>query len=247
MEQYYIIDPKTYDDQFWWKKDDIEFWKNILLHPQKKVLELAAGTGRLAKPLLREKSMYKGLELSHEYVDFANSKFPTDLNPIIQGDMRLFNLEKKYDFIFIGFNSLLHLIRDDEIINCLSSIKNHMHYGTKLYIDIFMPDPNFLYRSAESNFIMEFFDTKEHCNSRIDETIFYNDIDEFVSVEWSYLKVDTNVLYNTFKFQMRVLYPDTVNRLLVDNGFRICSAWGSYDFEKISEDSSVQVYELELI
>ena len=78
MEQYYIIDPKTYDDQFWWKKDDIEFWKNILLHPQKKVLELAAGTGRLAKPLLREKSMYKGLELSHEYVDFANSKFPTE-------------------------------------------------------------------------------------------------------------------------------------------------------------------------
>ena len=29
MKEYYIIDPQTYDDQFWWKKDAIEFWKKI--------------------------------------------------------------------------------------------------------------------------------------------------------------------------------------------------------------------------
>ena len=30
MIQYYIINPQTYDDQFWWKKDDIQFWHNII-------------------------------------------------------------------------------------------------------------------------------------------------------------------------------------------------------------------------
>ena len=46
---------------------------------------------------------------------------------------------------------------------------------------------------------------------------------------------------------MKVLYPDTMNRLLVDNGFRVDNFWGSYSFDKISEDSAIQVYELGLI
>ena len=30
MSIYYSIPPQVYDDQFWWKKDDLEFWKNEL-------------------------------------------------------------------------------------------------------------------------------------------------------------------------------------------------------------------------
>ena len=48
-------DPKRYDDQYWWKKNDIEFWKHIH-HKNKhqKILELGCGTGRLAIPLIKE-------------------------------------------------------------------------------------------------------------------------------------------------------------------------------------------------
>ena len=245
MTKYYIINPQTYDDQFWWKKDDIEFWKNLVLSPSKTVLELAAGTGRLAEPLLREGSLYTGLEISDQYVDFANSKF-LDLNPIIQGDMRSFNLDRQYDFIVIGFNSLLHLLTDDDLMKCLSAIKRHMHKNTKLYIDIFIPNPAFLYRSDAPSFIMEFFDNQKQCNARIDESIVYNETNDIVSVVWSYLDMNADIVYNTFKFEMRILYPDTMNRLLIDSGFKVCNLWGSYSFEKISEDSAVQVYELSL-
>ena len=34
-------DPQRYDDQYWWKKNDIEFWKNIYSKiPGKNILEL---------------------------------------------------------------------------------------------------------------------------------------------------------------------------------------------------------------
>ena len=118
-KSYYSLSPQTYNDQFWWKKDDIEFWKQIFLNPNATILELAAGTGRLALPLIREKLQYKGLELSREYCNFANKQLDniSDKKHIIQGDMRTFNFNKTFDNIFIGFNSLLHLLNEEDLIS----------------------------------------------------------------------------------------------------------------------------------
>ena len=45
-----------------------------------------------------------------------------------------------------------------------------------------------------------------------------------------------------FNFKMKMYYPDTMNRLLIDNGFVINKIWGSYDKEKFSEESNLQIY-----
>ena len=243
MSTYYIIDPILYDDQFWWKKDDIEFWKSILVADDATILELAAGTGRLGIPLVREGAQYTGLELSTEYVKYGNLKFPSP-GPIIEGDMRNFNLLKTYDFIFIGFNSFLHLLSEKDVVQCFNSIKKHMHSETRLYIDIFIPDDSFLRRSPSSEMtVIDFFDSKSHCASTIKEKIAYDRLNEIASVSWQYVN-DKNICYRQFDFQMKVYYPDTMNRLFVDNGFYIYELWGSYDKAPLKETSSLQVYEL---
>ena len=43
---------------------------------------------------------------------------------------------------------------------------------------------------------------------------------------------------------MKAYYPDTLNRLLIDNGFIIHNLWGGYDMSHLNEDSSLQIYEL---
>ena len=243
MKEYYIIDPQTYDDQFWWKKDDIEFWKSILIANDITILELAAGTGRLGIPLVREGAQYTGLELSTEYVKYGNLKFPSP-GPIIAGDMRDFNFSKKYDFIFIGFNSFLHLLSEKDVIKCFDSIKKHMHSKTRLYIDIFIPDDSFLRRSPSSNLtVMEFFDSKNHYTSTIKEKLTYDRLNKIASVSWQYMD-DKNICYRQFDFQMKVYYPDTMKRLFVDNGFYIYGLWGSYDKSSLKETSPLQIYEL---
>ena len=245
MKQYYIIDPQTYDDQFWWKKDDIEFWKSILIANDATILELAAGTGRLGVPLVREGAQYTGLELSTEYVKYGNLKFPSP-GPIIEGDMRNFNFSKKYDFIFIGFNSLLHLLSEKDVVKCFNSIKKHMHSDTKLYIDIFIPDYSFLKRSPSSELtVMEFFDSQNSCTSTIKEQIAYDSLNEVVSVSWQYID-DNNICYRQFDFQMKVYDPDTMNRLFIDNGFYVNNLWGSYNKSSLKETSSLQIYELKI-
>ena len=39
MQTFYSIPPQVYEDQFWWKKDDVEFWKRELNQDNVKILE----------------------------------------------------------------------------------------------------------------------------------------------------------------------------------------------------------------
>ena len=243
MQEYYLIDPQTYDDQFWWKKDDIEFWKSTPTISNTTILELAAGTGRLAIPLIKEGVNYTGLELSKKYTQYANLKFES-LNPIIAGDMRKFNFNQSYDIIFIGFNSFLHLLTEKDVVKCFKSIQKHMHSNSRLYIDVFMPSPSFLYRSPSSKVtVLEFFDSQKKCLSTIEEKIDYNTLNEIVSVNWKY-KNDKNIYYKQFDFQMKIYYPDTIHRLLEDNGFCVNNLWGDYAKAPLTDESPLQIYEL---
>ncbi len=244
-DEYYLISPQTYDDQFWWKKDDIEFWKLIFSDNNLKILELGSGTGRLAQPIIKEGLNYAGLEISSKYVSYANLKFPF-LNPFVQGDMRNFNLNQKFDIIFIGFNSFLHLLSKKEVVQCFDSIKLHMHSESKLYIDIFTPSPSFLYRSPNISIdIMEFFDSLENSMVNIEEFSDYDESLEKISVIWEY-KNKKNICFRRFKFQMKIYYPHVINQLLLENGFKIHHLWGSYDMDVFSELSPLQIYELSI-
>ena len=244
-KSYYLIDPQLYDDQFWWKKDDIEFWKSQLLYSNKSILELAAGTGRLALPLVREGANYTGIEISKQYTIFANNKLSpyADKPPIIQGDMRIFNINKKFDFIFIGFNSFLHLLKEEEAINCLNSIKKHMHKETKLYIDIFVPHPLFLYRPKNhQTHVLDFYDTHINKEGYILETIDYNSSNEIADVIWKYFIINKKQ-YHKFNFKMKMYFPDTMNRILIDSGYAINAVWGNYSCSDFCEGSNLQIYQ----
>ena len=46
------VDADRYDAEHWWKTDDLVFWNEMAGEFGPRVLELAAGTGRLALPVL---------------------------------------------------------------------------------------------------------------------------------------------------------------------------------------------------
>ena len=68
------------------------------------ILELAAGTGRLAKKLLDYGFDYTGIDTSVEFLDVAIKTYGKQGTFLLR-DMRKFNLGKQFRFIFIGLRS----------------------------------------------------------------------------------------------------------------------------------------------
>ena len=238
--------PQLYDDIMWWKKDDIQFWLSTINKTKSyKILELCCGTGRIGLPLIKKGLDYYGIDLSKKFITHFKSKaedLNCNLNNIMTGDVRNFNLNQTFDFIFIGFNSLAHLLSNQDIENCFQVIQKHMHSKTVFAIDIFVPDASFLYRDDNQKIdIMDFLDSQTNEQITIMESIKYDASTEVNHIDWEFINKEKICRFN-YKFDMRMLFPDTLNRILTECNYHISNFYGDYDCNKFNEDSEKQIY-----
>ena len=244
LHSYYDLDPQIYDDQFWWKKDDIEFWKKELSNDGIKVLELGCGTGRIASGLIDNKLHYIGMDVSSEYITYATAKFKHFPNiSFIQGNMIDFNLEHTFDYIFIGFNTFLHLLTNDQAKQCFQCVKSHLSDGGIFILDIVHPHPSFLSKNDNaSELVMDFKDSEHDDIVQIYEKCKYDNATEICDIVWEYRYKKHLEYSKQFEYQMRMYYPDTMNRLLTESGFYIEDMYGDYDMNPFKENSHLQIY-----
>jgi len=236
-------DPELYDAAHWWKTNDLDFmahWADTVGDP---VLELAAGTGRLAVPILERGHHYTGLEQSAAYVTWAKQKL-APFHPrgqMIQGDMRDFHLGRRFQFIFIGFNSFLHLYTEEDIQACLACVREHLSDSGRFLIDIFVPNPLFLFREeGKKVYVMEFeHPSKGPCT--VDETNIYDPETQINHLNW-YFHYTREGLTEEYEFDMHILYPDTMDRVLTEAGFIIHQKLGDYEGHPMNANSSLQIY-----
>jgi len=224
----------------------MDFWTNIFHETDgNSVLELGCGTGRLAQVLLREGAYYTGLDIEPDFVTAAKEKLSGfgDFVSIVRGDMRSFDLEEKFDLIFIGFNSFLHLLTDKDAMLFFHSVKNHMHKKSRLIIDIYIPDPLFLYRPEEVRFpVLEFTDSNTGEHVYVNESNLYNSSTEINDLVW-YFSTEDRKDFNELQFSMRMYFPSKMNQMLIDSGFIICHQWGDYYRTELNEGSKLQIYD----
>lgn len=212
-------------------------------------MELASGTGRLAFGLLREGAEYTGLEIVPAFVDSAVEKLLGygDALSIINGDMRSFSLDKKFDLIFIGYNSFLHLLTDEDAYNCLQCVKFHMHEKSRFMIDIYIPNPLFLYRPEGFRFsVLEYTESKSGEKIFVEESNEYNTETEVNEITW-YYSTKSKKDYYIGKFSVRMYFPSKMNQILIDAGFKIIHQWGDYYRTDMGDGSKLQIYDTCLV
>ena len=97
------------------------------------------GHSELIAEKLNSKGKIIGMDLDPYALKMAKEKLEgVGASPyIVNKDMRNFRLNRKFDMIFIGFNSFLHLLTDDDALDCLGCVKQHMHKNSRVLVDIF--------------------------------------------------------------------------------------------------------------
>ena len=209
-------------------------------------MELACGTGRLANSLVRDGADYTGLELSPDFTELAQNKLDAYRNTpsIITGDMRNFQLNKTFDLIFIGFNSFLYLLTDGDAVSLFTCVKKHMHKNSRFLIDIFIPNPLFLYRPEGIQFpVLEYNDSHSNKLVKVKESSSYNTNTEINELAW-YFSFDDQKDFAIEQFSMRMYFPSKMNQILIDNGFRILHQWGDYYRTPLGDGSKLQIYDV---
>ena len=88
---------------------------------------------------------------------------------------------------------------------------------------------------------MDFKDSKTGELVEIFENSEYDNQSEICDIHWIY-KYNRSLKSKVFNYQMKMYYPDTINRLLIDNQFHIENVYGDYDMGDFNEDSHLQIY-----
>ncbi len=235
--------PLLYDEQYWWKKNDLDFWRDMLdLSPGRRVLELGAGTGRVAKALLKQDIAYTGIDNSKIFIDYSKKQIKDDNAKFIIADMADFNINKKFDLIFIPFNTFLHNLTDTDARSCIESVQRHMTDGSLFIIDILVPDPLFLYRPDNIRFpIMEFHSSDKDTVVIVEETVQYNSKKNILDISWYYSTAEEKD-FKKIKFKMRMFYNSEMIDMLNSLGISIKTIWGGYEREKYNEQSAQQIF-----
>ena len=203
------------------------------------VLELASGTGRLAKPIIDIGLPYTGIDTSEDFIQEAKKRFSN--KGVFQLDnMQDFQHKNHYDFIFIGFNSFLHNLTNKDAENCLSSVHKHLSKKGLFFVSAFIPDPVFLYQGDELHPATSFFIYRNK-QCRVMEKNKYHEDTQINHITWV-IETEGILSDESYTFKQRMYPPHMMDILLNKTGFTIKEKYGDWDKSPIDEFSPMQIY-----
>ncbi len=89
-------------------------------------LELASGTGRITLPLVRAGVSVDGIELSQDMIDRMREKPGGDAIVVRIGDMSQVAMERRYDLVYLVYNTIGNLLTQEDQVGCFENAARHL-------------------------------------------------------------------------------------------------------------------------
>jgi SAM-dependent methyltransferase len=124
---------------------DLAFWEGVVraVAPHR-MLELAAGTGRLTVPLARlgVAAELVALDSSRPFLERLRSRLgdtlPTRVT-VVEGLMQAPPVDGPFELVFVPFNSLAYLIEPEDRLACLNAARALLAPGGRVAFDVIQP------------------------------------------------------------------------------------------------------------
>jgi ubiquinone/menaquinone biosynthesis C-methylase UbiE len=222
---------------------DLQFYKKWLpKNKDAKILELCCGTGRLTLPIAKDGYNICGVDYTSSMLEQAKvkaSEAGLDIT-FIEADIRTLNLQEKFDLIFISFNSIHHLYKNEDLFKALNAVRNHLKDGGLLLLDCFNPNIQYIVEAAKEQTEIAAYTTDDGREVLIKQTMRYENATQINRIEWHYfINGEFNSIQN---LDMRMFFPRELDAYLEWAGFDVIHKFGGFEEEAFNDNSEKQIF-----
>ena len=241
----FIYDADIYDglNKF---LSDLEFYKKWLpKNKEAKILELCCGTGRLTIPIAKDGYDIKGVDYTSSMLERAKEKaLQAGLKiDFIEADIRELNLGEKFDLIFIPFNSIHHLYKNEDLFEALNTVKKHLKDNGLFLLDCFNPNIQYIVENEREQHVMAEYTTNDGRSVLIRQSMHYESASQINRIKWQYF-ID-GAFHSVQNMDMRLFFPQELNSYLHQAGFNVVHKFGDFTECEFNDNSEKQIYILE--
>ncbi len=206
-----------------------------------RVLELACGTGRLTWPLAALGLQLTGVDNAPAMLAAAQQR--ARAVPVaprwVQADMRALPFAGAgFDMVFIGINSLGHLLTLADLNACLRGVRAALRPGGRWLVSVDNPQPHQL-DGAEHRVDWGEFATPDGASVRLTEWSRYDPATQVSVRRWLFAWPDGTTRER--HLHMRMFSPQALLALMAANGLRVLHHWGKYTGQPFHHRAAMQV------
>jgi SAM-dependent methyltransferase len=234
-------DPALYDSLLP-ARAHIPYYVDLARHQAGDVLELACGTGQLALPIASIGLPTVGLDLSASMLNTARERAAAASAPVefVLGDMRNFDLGRRFALIFIARNSLLHLSSPEDLLAAFAAVRRHLAPDGIFAFDVFNPDVRILAMPTGQRFPVMKVETELFGALSVDGTHDYDSATQVDRGTW-YVSAPGKPDAWVLSVVVRSIFPQELPLLLAAGGFHLASRYGDLSQKEFGSSSPLQV------
>lgn len=245
----YYADGARYDAEYVHVRYDVPYYASIAAESAAdssgRVLELACGTGRLTIPMAEAGARVLGIDVVPAMIAEARRKrarLPAGDQGRLEfavGDMRTLSLKERFPTVILGFNTLMHMVEDEDLEALLGTVHTHLEDGGMFHFDLhtpFPPSPGEPEGAATRSEPIEVIDPGTRSRYLVSDSNTYDARTQINTMSFHYQRVDALGQplgpETVHDLRLRVFFPRELDRWLHLAGFTVVGDWDDFEHNR---------------
>lgn len=240
-------DPALYERILTDELGDLPHYLALAQAARGPVLELACGTGRLTLPLAKSGIPITGLDLNEPMLRLARQRAQEAGLRVdwVQGDMRSFDLKRRFKLIILAYNALQHMETLEDITAVLTNIHRHLEHDGIFALDVHNPRMDLLARDPVERYFVEPSPYASPDEQVQWEQVAYDSVTQVNHIEWTLPRPEGEP--KVLRLRLRQFFPQELQALLHYNGFKVLELAGDFGQSPLMHGHVKQVLKCALL